>query len=220
MSNPNDTRAALELTWRSPRWWAKGLGRALIAMTIAVFLVYLPLKAFSDRYRVLYDSVQGADCLPYSVFLIDLHDREVRRGEYAAFFTTQLEPFYHVEPDALKDLGDGRGQRIVVDRRGVMIDGVVRGVAVIKEVAGIPGDHVAVNEDGVRVNGAHKGVLLHAAEGGKLWAMGRRVADYLRNETVPAGRLWMMGTNERSYDSRYWGYITDEQVIGRAIPLW
>lgn len=220
MSNPNFARVASAVAWRSPCWWAQGIGRAFIAAVLALFLVYMPLKAFSERYRLLYDSVQGADCLPYSVFLIDLDNHTVRRGEYAAFFTTQLEPFYHVEPGVLKDLGDGREQRIVVDQRGVMIDGVFRGVAVIKEVAGVPGDRIAVDENGVRVNGTHRGVLLHAAEGGKLWAMGRRVSDYLRNEPVPAGHLWMMGTNERSYDSRYWGYITDEQVIGRAIPLW
>jgi len=204
----------------STRWWARGIGKVLIATTLSVLLVYLPLRAFSQRYRLLYDSVEGVNCLPYSLFLIDLRDREVHRGDYAAFFTTQLEPFYRLEPEVIRELADGRDQRVVVDQRGVMIDGVFRGVAVIKEVAGVPGDHVVVNEKGVQVNGAHRGVLLHAAEGGKLWALGRRAPDFLRDERVPPGHFWMMGTHERSYDSRYWGYITDEQIVGRAIPLW
>jgi conjugal transfer pilin signal peptidase TrbI len=197
-----------------------GLVRVLIATALMVLVLYLPLKGFSERYRILYDSVEGGNCLPYSVFLIDLDDRGVRRGEYAAFFTMQLEPFYRVEPAVLKELADRREQRVVIDRRGVMIDGVYRGVAVVKQVSGVPGDHIAVGEAGVLVNGSRKGGLLHASEGGKLWQLGRRVSDYVRDEAVPPGHLWMMGTTERSYDSRYWGYVSDEQVIGRAIPLW
>lgn len=217
MSDHETDRTATQYT---RAWWARGLGSALIATVTCVVLVYLPLTAFSERYRVLYDSAEGVNCLPYSLFLIDLQDRDVGRGEYAAFFTTQLAPFYRLEPGVIQQLRDGRQQRIVVDQRGVVIDGEYRGVAVIKEVAGIDGDHIVVNDHGVHVNGAHKGVLLHAAEGGKLFAMGRRSSEYWRDERVPPGHLWMMGTHERSYDSRYWGYITNEQIIGRAIPLW
>lgn len=217
MSNPEASSPAVRY---SRGWWGRGIGKACVAAGLSFVLVYLPLSAFSQRYRLLYDSVEGVNCLPYSFFLIDLHDREVHRGEYAAFFTTQLEPFYRLEPKVIQELSDGREQRVVVDQRGVMIDGVFRGVAVIKEVAGVQGDRILVNDYGVHVNGAHRGVLLHARKGGKLSAMGKETSHYWRDERVPPGHLWMMGTHERSYDSRYWGYISDEQVLGRAIPLW
>lgn len=163
-----------------------GLANAAAALVI----VYVPLDWFAEHYRIVYDSIKGANCLPYSVFLVDLRDRATDRGEYVAFVSKQMEPFY------------------------------ANGTIAVKLVAGVPGDRVTVNETGVSINGRHLGTLLHLKDGERLWRMGRRVADVARDERIPDGHLWMMGTNARSYDSRYWGYIENEQVIGRAIPLW
>ena len=171
---------------RSMRWWAIGVGKGLAALVI----VYVPLAAFGAHYRIVYDSVKGANCLPYTVFLVDIDDRSVGRGDYVAFISRQMEPFY----------GDG--------------------TAVVKIAVGVPGDHVRVDSEGVMVNDRNWGTLRHLERGQKLWSMGRRLSDVERDEVVPAGHLWMMGTHPRSYDSRYWGFIKYEQVVGRAIPLW
>lgn len=171
---------------RGVRWWLVGFTKAAAALAI----VYVPLMSFASHYRIVYDSIKGENCLPYSVFLVDLRDRVVERDEYLAFASMQMEPFYP------------------------------NGTVAVKAVAGVPGDHITVNTRGVFVNGHHMGKLLHLQEGERLWRMGRRVGDVERDEEVPAGHVWMMGTNPRSYDSRYWGYIRNEQVIGRAIPLW
>lgn len=170
----------------SARWWREGIGKALLAFA----LVLLPLAWFAGHYRIVYDAIQGANCLPYSVFLVDLTDQKAQRGAYVAFVTRQMEPFY------------------------------ANGTLAVKEVAGIPGDRVKVSESGVVVNGKPRGSLLHLREGERLWRMGRRISEVERDEVVPLGHLWMMGTHPRSFDSRYWGYIDHEQVIGRAIPLW
>lgn len=217
MSNPDG--AAPDKQTSAPRRWAAGAWKAAIALVIGLAVVYAPLRAAATRYRIVYDSVEGPGCLPYSVFLLDLKDHAVGRGTYVVFYTTTLGPFYHADPEELRSLQRERGQSVVVDRRGVMIDGVYRGVAAVKQIAGIPGDHVAVTPDGVRINGKYMGSLQHAQEGGKLWRMGRRMSEFLRDESVPVGHLWMMGTG-RSYDSRYWGYVSNEQILGRAIPLW
>jgi conjugal transfer pilin signal peptidase TrbI len=171
---------------RGPRWWLIGLTKACVALAI----IYVPLSAFASHYRIVYDSIKGANCLPYSVFLVDLRDRAVERDEYVAFVSMQMEPFYQ------------------------------NGTLAVKLVAGVPGDHVTVNAKGVSVNGRYMGSLLHLQDGERLWRMGRRVDEVERDEQVPVGHLWMMGTNPRSYDSRYWGYIQKSQVVGRAIPLW
>lgn len=182
----SSTSAALPTTkpW-SLRWWLKGLTKGLIA----VALIYPPLLWFQAHYRIAYDMIEGVNCLPYSVFLVDLDDRDVARGDYVAFEARQMEPFY------------------------------ANGTMAIKLAAGVPGDHVTVGREGVAVNGEHWGELVHAEEGGRLWELGRRPADFVRDEQVPARHLWMMATHVRSYDSRYWGYIENDQVIGRAIPL-
>lgn len=39
--------------------------------------------------------------------------------------------------------------------------------------------------------------------------------------TVPAGQLFMMGDNRHnSNDSRYWGFMPQENILGRASTIW
>jgi type IV secretory pathway protease TraF len=38
--------------------------------------------------------------------------------------------------------------------------------------------------------------------------------------TVPAGSFFMMGSNPRSYDSKYFGFIHADDILYKALPLW
>lgn len=89
------------------------------------------------------------------------------------------------------------------------------GTTIIKYARGVAGDRVAVNGTRVLINGKEQGVGLQLSE-----KLGMPEQRYVRDEIVPGHKYWFMGTSEDSFDSRYWGYVSESDVIGKAYPLW
>jgi signal peptidase I len=91
----------------------------------------------------------------------------------------------------------------------------------IKRVIGIAGDTVQVKDGVVWLNGqkmddphAH----LEAAAQDRSPVSPR---DNFGPVTVPPGKLLMMGDNrDRSYDSRFWGFVDHNDVEGRAVLIY
>lgn len=96
--------------------------------------------------------------------------------------------------------------------------GLVRyaeGTGFMKVLVGLPGDKLSVTATATFVNGVKvAGPLDLTAE------LDRPAADFVRSETIPAGKLFVVGTQPKSYDSRYWGYVDTASVVGRGWPLW
>lgn len=88
------------------------------------------------------------------------------------------------------------------------------GHVIVKIAAGVTGDTVHVDPQHTTVNG--KPVIDGLPLAKKL---NKPAAQFKRHETIPLAAYWVTGQTDKSFDSRYWGYVYDHQVIGRAYAL-
>ncbi len=85
----------------------------------------------------------------------------------------------------------------------------------IKEVGCIPGNLLTKDTDGVFFCGQTRlgKALTKDSKGNDL-----PVFDF--TGPVPNRRYFMIGTNPRSFDSRYFGLIHDDAFLSKALPIW
>ncbi len=104
----------------------------------------------------------------------------------------------------------------------------------IKRVIGLPGDHIRYQDKRLYINGDLVDETLVAAYPENA----PKLSVYRENQypiqqyngipsrgdgewTVPQGHYFMMGDNrDNSGDSRFWGFVPDENIVGKAFAVW
>lgn len=89
------------------------------------------------------------------------------------------------------------------------------GTTIVKVVEGMPGDQVNVTIESTSINGRTVGEGLQVATD-----LGVDPSRYVREGNVPDDRYWFFGRTLDSFDSRYWGSVAKQQIVGKAYPIW
>ena len=87
---------------------------------------------------------------------------------------------------------------------------------VMKLVAGVPGDHLSIRNGEVRINGSVVVSGFPLAER----FYNRKPETFEKDEIIPDGKFFLIGTHPLSEDSRYWGYLDGGRVMGKGYKVY
>lgn len=181
----------------------------VIALLLALFIRTFVIQAFKIPSSSMEDTLLVGDHLIVSKFAYGL---AVPRFAMIDVFGLRL-PFF--DTTLSRTWGSVRRGDVIVFR----FPGD-RDKDYIKRVVGLPGDTVEIKDKVIYINGAKWDEHFGVYKGG---AYGEPVAKSLNFGpiTVPPDTVFVMGDNrDRSYDSRFWGYVPIKDIKGKAIILY
>jgi conjugal transfer pilin signal peptidase TrbI len=169
--------------------WRHGIRLAALLAGLAATATYA-----ASRYTVGLDT-QDTRCLDEWVYVIDTWDRpkaeEVARDDYLAVVLT-------------------------ADQTPRTAKWPLNQVMVKKALAAAPGDQIEVTNAGVFFRHGSE-AWSHGAALAAARLIGASPEGFVRSFTLAPGQIFLMGDNPLSYDGRYYGPISETQIVGRVL---
>lgn len=92
-------------------WW-----QFVLKAAVLVALIVVSGMGFASRFRIGFDP-QNRSCIPeFSVYLLDLHDTKLVRGNLYAFSAARMEPVWRDGTRMVKYLHGMPGDYVEIDR--------------------------------------------------------------------------------------------------------
>ncbi len=82
-------------------------------------------------------------------------------------------------------------------------------------------DEERFDERAETINGNEHHILVKPLEESEIWRYYRQPAMPASTWKVPEGYYFVMGDNrDNSADSRYWGFVPERNIVGKAVAIW
>ncbi len=194
----NRNKSALKKPWY--REYAEAL---IVALILALIIRTFVVQAFKIPSGSMEDTLLIGDHLLVNKFIY---------GTQLPFTDTRILPIRHPE----------RGDVIVFEFPEDKDKTYFQRRDFIKRVIGTPGDVVEVRDKDVYINGERLSLPQAVHKEDNLVPATVAPRDFMAPVKVPAGEYFVMGDNrDRSYDSRFWGFVPEEKIKGLAfIKYW
>jgi signal peptidase I len=197
-----------------PSGWARAIQSLMVTIVIAVFVITFIVQAFqipseSMENTLLIGDYLLVDKLRYgSGGILDelLPYRQVHRGDIVVFH-------YPVNPSEhfVKRVIGVPGDRVRLVNRQVLINGKPLPESYVR--------YVSSQRDPFRDDFPQTNVPVPGLEG-RWWLQMRTLVED-GALIVPEGYYFVMGDNrDESLDSRYWGFVPRENIVGRPLVIY
>ena len=137
--------------------------------------------------------INGTPSEPQGLYRLIPHPApDYRRGMYVIFPV----------PEEMRDLVYGRGW-------------MRAGIPFLKEILGVPGDRVCISREALRINDRYIGPVFGRDRYGL--PLPQRLGCFV----IPEGQFFPASRHlANSFDGRYFGSISMQQLTGEARPVW
>ncbi len=174
---------------------------AVIAVICTLLVLSFTVRGFQVGSGSMEPTLQAGDCVVLD--RITYHTREPQRGEVIAF---------RFDPNSPESLTRGSNfMARAIDLMGEVIHVTHENTEYyVKRVIGLPGDHMEIRSGYIYINGE----LLNEP-----YSVIRDASDAAFD--VPEKSVLVLGDNRPdSYDSRFWGFVPYDSIVGRAVAIY